>query len=47
MERRLIDANAMRSDWLENGENEYVYDANAMLAKLKAAGFSDAFIVTD
>ena len=25
-EKRLIDANAMRSDWLENSENEYVYD---------------------
>ena len=24
-EKRLIDANAMRVDWLENGENEYVY----------------------
>ena len=24
-EKRLIDANTMRADWLENGENEYVY----------------------
>ena len=30
-EMRLIDANAMRDDWLENGENEYVYDTNAVL----------------
>ena len=30
-EKRLIDANAMRADWLENGENEYVYDTNAVL----------------
>lgn len=30
-EVRLIDANAMRQNWLENGENEYVYDTNAVL----------------
>lgn len=29
--KRLIDANAMRDDWLENCENEYVYDTNAVL----------------
>lgn len=28
---RLIDADAMRQDWLENGENEYIYDTNAVL----------------
>jgi rubrerythrin len=28
---RLIDADAMRRDWLENGQNEYVYDTNAVL----------------
>ena len=28
---RLIDADTMREDWLENGENEYVYDTNAVL----------------
>lgn len=28
---RLIDADVMRQDWLENGENEYVYDTNAVL----------------
>jgi hypothetical protein len=33
---RLIDANAMREDWLENGENEYVYDTNAVLASIDA-----------
>lgn len=33
-EKRLIDANAMREDWLENGENEYVYDTNAVLASI-------------
>ena len=42
MERRLIDANAMRSDWLENGENEYVYDANAMLASIDEQPTIDA-----
>ena len=31
VEKRLIDANAMRDDWLENGENEYVYDTNSVL----------------
>lgn len=28
---RLIDADIMRNEWLENGENEYVYDTNAVL----------------
>ena len=28
---RLIDADIMRQEWLENGENEYVYDTNAVL----------------
>lgn len=28
---RYIDADEMRKDWLENGENEYVYDTNAVL----------------
>lgn len=28
---RLIDADEMRREWLENGENEYVYDTNAVL----------------
>ncbi len=28
---RPIDADAMRQDWLENGENEHVYDTNAFL----------------
>ena len=28
---RPIDADAMRNEWLENGENEYVYDTNAVL----------------
>ena len=31
---RLIDADAMRSGWLENGENEYVYDTNAVLESI-------------
>lgn len=26
---RLIDADVMRREWFENGENEYVYDTNA------------------
>lgn len=28
---RLIDADDMRQDWLENGENECIYDTNAVL----------------
>lgn len=28
---RLIDADVMRDDWLYNGQNEYVYDTNAVL----------------
>lgn len=28
---RMIDADAFREWWLENGENEYVYDTNAVL----------------
>ena len=35
-EKRLIDANAMRQDWLENGENEFVYDTNAVLDSIDA-----------
>ena len=37
MEQRLIDANALREDWLENGENEYVYDTNSFLESLDDA----------
>lgn len=33
---RLIDADAMRQDWLENGENEYIYDTNAVLDSIDA-----------
>lgn len=35
-EMRLINANAMRQDWLENGENEYVYDTNSVLDSIDA-----------
>lgn len=31
---RLIDADAMRKEWLENGENEVVYDTNAVLESI-------------
>jgi len=34
---RLIDADALRTDWLENGENEYVYDTNAFLDSIDSA----------
>ena len=41
-ERRLIDASAMRDDWLENGENEYVYDTNAVLDSIDSQPTVDA-----
>lgn len=41
-EKRLIDANAMRADWLENGENEYVYDTNAVLDSIDSQPTVDA-----
>lgn len=28
---RLIDADAFREWWLDNGENEYIYDTNSIL----------------
>lgn len=31
---RMIDADALREDWLENGQNEYVYDTNAFLQSI-------------
>lgn len=36
-EQRLIDANALHEDWLENGENEYIYDTNSFLSSLDDA----------
>ena len=41
-EKRLINANAMRQAWLENGENEYVYDTNAVLESIDAQPTVDA-----
>ena len=34
---RLIDADALREEWLENGENEYVYDTNSFLDSIDDA----------
>lgn len=31
---RLGDLDALRQDWLENGENEYVYDTNSFLESI-------------
>ena len=31
---RLGDLDALRDDWLENGENEYVYDTNSFLSSI-------------
>lgn len=39
---RLIDADVMRDDWLENGENEYVYDTNAVLNSIDSQPTVDA-----
>ena len=39
---RLIDADAMRDDWLENGENEYVYDTNDVLDSIDSQPTVDA-----
>lgn len=36
-DQRLIDANALYEDWLETGENEYVYDTNSFLCSLDNA----------
>lgn len=33
---RLIDADVLRQDWLENGQNEYVYNTNAVLDSIDA-----------
>ena len=39
---RLIDADVMRKDWLENGENEYVYDTNCILESIDEQPTIDA-----
>ena len=44
---RLIDANAMREDWMENGENEYVYDTNAVIDSIDAQPTVDAIPAED
>ena len=38
---RLIDADALSADWLENGENEYVYDTNTFLDSIDNAPTAD------
>lgn len=38
---RYIDADKLRADWLENGENEYVYDTNAFLDSIDNAPTAD------
>lgn len=44
--KRLIDAGKMRGDWLENGENEYVYDTNAVLESIDAQPTVDAIPIS-
>lgn len=38
---RYIDADKMRQEWLEHGENEYVYDTNAVLDSIDAQPTAD------
>lgn len=39
---RLIDSDALREYWLENGQNEYVYDTNSFLDSIDEAPTVDA-----
>ena len=39
---RLIDADELRNDWLQNGQNENVYDTNAFLESIDNAPTVDA-----
>lgn len=39
---RLIDADSFRNEWLENGENEYVYDTNSVLDSIDEQPTVDA-----
>ena len=39
---RLIDADTFRESWLENGENEYVYNTNSVLESIDEALTVDA-----
>ena len=38
---RYIDADKMRDYWLNNGENEYVYNTNAVLDSIDAQPTAD------
>ena len=38
---RYIDADELREEWLENGENEYVYDTNSVLDSIDAQPTAD------
>lgn len=42
---RLIDADSMREYWLENGENEFVYDTNAVIESIDEQPTVDAVIL--
>lgn len=39
---RLIDADAMRNEWLKNDENEYFYDTNSVLESIDQQPTIDA-----
>lgn len=39
---RLIDSDALREYWLENGQNEYVYDTNSFLDSIDEEPTVDA-----
>ncbi|MBR0320020.1 MAG: hypothetical protein IIX10_03080 [Clostridia bacterium] len=39
---RYIDADVMREEWLQSGENEHVYDTNAILESIDSQPTVDA-----
>ena len=38
---RYVDADKMREEWLENGENEFIYDTNAVLDSIDSQPTAD------
>lgn len=38
---RYIDADKMREEWLENGENEFIYDTNSVLDSIDSQPTAD------
>ena len=38
---RYLDADKMREEWLENGENEFIYDTNSVLDSIDSQPTAD------